>query len=512
VALERARGALFDHQDLGTTGTTDRHDAHAASVGRRGASCDTISRLSQDPSRAASAPHLERRLGTFSATTLIVGSMIGSGIFIAPSIMAGQVAAPGVLLGLWIVGGVLTLLGALSYAELAAMMPHAGGQYVFLREAFGPASAFLYGWTLFLVIQTGFNAAVAIAFAKYLGVLGLPIGETDALVTLGPLRVTSAGLVGCVVIVVLTAINVRGVREGALVQDVLTVLKVLAVAVLVVVAFALADGGASHFRPLASAELGTAARAAGLGFLAAVGVAMSKALFAYDAWNTVTFAAEEVREPEKTLPRALVLGTLITTLAYTLATAAYLYVLPMDAMAAVPEHRVAAEVATILLGTPGRVAVAIAILISTFGCVNGLILGGGRVLYAMAKDGLFFRACAEVHPRFATPARALWLQGAWSCVLALSGSYDALLTYVTFASLSFNALTVVAVFVLRRSKPDAPRPYRVVGYPLVPLVYLVGAVFFVVYIFVGAPTEALVGAGLVLTGLPAYFVFRRRAR
>ena len=335
-------------------------------------------------------PALERRLGTFSATTLIVGSMIGSGIFIAPSIMAGQIASPGVLLGLWIVGGILTLVGALSYAELAAMMPHAGGQYVFLREAFGRPAAFLYGWTLFLVIQTGFNAAVAIAFAKYLGVLGLPVGEADVLFSVGPLSISSAGVVGCAVILVLTLVNVRGVREGALVQDVLTVLKVVAVLVLVVVAFALGRGSPSNLAPLASTELGPVARAAGLGFFAALGVAMSKALFAYDAWNTVTFAAEEVREPEKTLPRALILGTLVTTLAYTAATAAYVYVIPMSALADVEEHRVAAEVATIALGTPGRIAVAIAILVSTFGCVNGLILGGARVLYAMAKDRLFF--------------------------------------------------------------------------------------------------------------------------
>jgi APA family basic amino acid/polyamine antiporter len=457
------------------------------------------------------SPTLARRLGTFSATTLIVGSMIGSGIFIAPSIMAGHVASPVVLLGLWALGGVLTLVGALSYAELAAMMPHTGGQYVFLREAFGRPAAFLYGWTLFLVIQTGFNAAVAIAFAKYLGVLGLPVGESDILVRLGPLSISSAGVVACVVLVVLTAINVRGVREGAAVQNVLTVLKVLAVVALIVVAFTLGGGSTSHFTSSSSLDLGPVASAAHLAFLAALGVAMSKALFAYDAWNTVTFAAEEVREPEKTLPRALILGTLITTLAYTLVTAAYVYVLPMDALASVPENRVAAEVATIALGTPGRIAVSIAILVSTFGCANGLILGGARVLYAMARDGLFFRSTGEVHPRFATPVRALWLQAAWSCVLALSGSYDALLTYVTFASLVFNALTVAGVLVLRRRRPDAPRPYRVPGYPITPLVFLAGAGFFTLYIFVGAPTEALIGTALVLSGVPAYVWFRRAA-
>lgn len=454
---------------------------------------------------------LSRRLGVFSATTLIVGSMIGSGIFIAPSIMAGQIASPGVYLGLWILGGVLTLLGALSYGELAAMFPHAGGQYVFLREAFGAPVAFLYGWTLFLVIQTGFHAAVAIAFAKYLGVLGLPVGETDALLTLGPVTISSASLVACAVIVVLTAINCVGVREGAIVQDVLTVLKVGAVVVLVAIGFSSDAGSLDHFRATSVTELGPVASAAGLGFLAAAGVAMSKALFAYDAWNTVTFAAGEIREPAKNLPRALVWGTLATTLAYTAASAAYLYVLSPAEMAAVSENRVAAEVARIVLGRPGLVIVSVAILVSTFGCANGLILGGARVFYAMAKDRLFFRSCAGVHARFGTPIGALVLQAIWSCVLALSGSYDALLTYVTFASLAFNALTVIAVFRLRRTQPNAVRPYRVSGYPLVPALYVAGALFFLVYIFTGAPMESLVGVALVVAGLPAYLVFRRRA-
>lgn len=452
---------------------------------------------------------LVRRLGLFSASTLIVGSMIGSGIFIAPSIMAGYVGAPGVLLGLWVLGGVLTLLGALSYAELAAMMPHAGGQYVFLRAAFGEGTAFLYGWTLFFVIQTGFVAAVAIAFAKYLGVLGLPVGEADALVVLGPVRVTSAGLVACAVIVVLTAINMLGVKEGALVQDVLTVLKVLAVAALIAIGFASGEGHARNFLPLASTSLGPVAAAAGTGFLAAAAVAMSKALFAYDAWNTVTFAAEEVKEPERTLPRALFWGTLVTTLAYTGATAVYLYLLPMDELAAVPENRVAATIADALLGRPGVVLVAVAILVSTFGCANGLILGGARVLYAMAKDRLFFAKAGLLHVDRKTPTFALALQGVWAAVLALSGSYDALLTYVTFASLAFNALTVIGLFVLRRKQPELRRPYRVVLYPLTPIMFLVGALFFLVYIFVGAPTESLIGLGIVLLGLPAYFLFRR---
>jgi APA family basic amino acid/polyamine antiporter len=454
---------------------------------------------------------LVRRLGTFSATTLIVGSMIGSGIFIAPSIMAGYVATPGLWLGLWLVGGALTLLGALSYAELCAMMPHAGGQYVFLREAFGKLAAFLYGWTFFLVIQTGFNAAVAIAFAKYLGGIGLRVGEADVVFAVGGFAVSRAQMVAVGVIALLTWVNTRGVREGALVQNVFTVLKVGAIALLVIVGFGSGKGSGAHFTPLVGASLGAKAQALQLGVLAAAGVAMSKALFAYDAWNTVTFAAEEVRDPQRTLPRALFLGTIATTLAYVGACAVYLYVLPIDRMAGVPENRVAAEVAHLLLGGAGVTLVSVAILVSTFGCVNGLILGGARVLYAMSRDGLFFRVAGRVHPRRKTPSGALVLQGIWSAVLALSGSYDRLLTYVTFASLAFNAATVVGLFVLRAKRPDAARPYETWGYPVTPAVYLAGAVFFLLYIFVGDPVDSLLGVAIVVLGVPAYFVFRRFA-
>jgi APA family basic amino acid/polyamine antiporter len=458
--------------------------------------------------QTSTSPTLERRLGLFSATALIVGSMIGSGIFIAPSIMAAYVAAPGVWLALWLIGGALTLLGALSYAELCAMMPHAGGQYVFLREAFGSAVAFLYGWTLFLVIQTGFNAAVAIAFAKFLGGVGLRAGESDTLFSAGALTLSRAQAVAVGVIAVLTWVNARGVREGALVQNIFTLLKVTAIALLAVVCFTTRGGTFAHFAPLFRAQLGP--RGLAMGFLAALGVAMSKALFAYDAWNTVTFAAEEVREPQRNLPRALVLGTLVTTLAYLAACAAYLYVLPLNRIAGVHENRVAAEVASVILGRAGVTVVSIAILVSTFGCVNGLILGGARVFYAMARDGLFFRAVGRVDARRHTPVTALVLQGVWSSVLALTGSYDRLLTYVTFASLAFNAVTVVGLFVLRSKRADAVRPYRTWGYPFTPAIYLAGAAFFLLYIFIGDPLDSLAGLGLVALGLPAYALFRRR--
>jgi APA family basic amino acid/polyamine antiporter len=451
---------------------------------------------------------LQRRLGVFSATTIIVGSMIGSGIFIAPSIMAGYVATPGIWIGLWLVGGALTLLGALSYGELCAMMPQAGGQYVFLREAFGPTVAFLYGWTLFLVIQTGFNAAVGIAFAKFLGGVGLRVGETDVVWSAGGFALSRAQLVAVAVIAALTWVNMRGVREGALVQNVFTVLKVGAIAVLVLVGFGSGKGSFAHFSPLLGTELG--AKGLQMGLFAAMGVAMSKALFAYDAWNTVTFTAEEVRDPQRNLPRALVAGTVVTTLAYTAACAVYLYVLPLDRMAGVEENRVASDVAGTLLGPKGITLVSVAILVSTFGCLNGLILGGARVLFAMARDNVFFRVAGRVDPVTHTPRGALVLQGVWSVVLALSGSYDRLLTYVTFASLGFNALTVVGLFVLRRKRPSAERPYRAWGYPFTPAIYLAGALFFLLYIFLGDPKDSCAGLGLVALGFPAYWWLRRR--
>jgi APA family basic amino acid/polyamine antiporter len=456
---------------------------------------------------------LERRLGVFSATTLIVGSMIGSGIFIAPSIMAGYVATPGVWLSLWLLGGLLTLLGALSYGELAALMPHAGGQYVFLREAFGPLAAFLYGWTLLLVIQTGTNAAVAIAFAKFLAAVGVPVGEGEVVLSFAGFTLSRAQLVAVAVIALVTWVNMRGVREGAFVQNVFTVLKVGAIALLVLAGFASGRGSASHFVPLTGDALGGRALALGIGFLPALGVAMSKALFAYDCWNTVTFAAGEVHHPERNLPRALVAGTLVTAAAYTAACALYLYVLPIDRMAGVPENRVASEVARVVLGQGGVVLVSVAILISTFGCLNGLVLGGARVLYAMGRDGVFFAAAGKVDDKRHVPATALVLQGVWSSVLALTGSYDRLLTYVTFASLAFNALTVAGVFVLRRKRPEADRPYRTWGYPVVPAAFLVGAGFFLVYILVGDPKDSLTGAALVaVVGLAYRLTSSRAAR
>ncbi len=442
--------------------------------------------------------------------------MIGSGIFIAPSLMAKNIGAPGIYLGLWALAGVFTLLGAFSYGELAAMMPEAGGQYVYLRRALGPLPGFLYGWTLFLVIQSGFIAAVAIAFAKYLGVFLPAIGEQRVLLSVplggrGGITINSAQAVAIVVIAVLTYINTRGVVTGARVQNLFTGLKLLALWALVAAALLLGRGSFSHFLPLFSTELPRAhlVGAVQTGFLAALGVAASKALFCYDAWNTVTFAAAEVRDPARNLPRALIAGTLVTTVTYTLAAAGYLYLFPLTEMATVPENRIAAEAARLLLGDVGGLLIAAAILVSTFGCINGMILGGARVLFAMAADKLFLRPAAVLNQRQA-PANALMLLGAWSAVLTLSGRYDDLLTYTTFASLLFNAATAASVFVLRRRLPEAARPYKALGYPVSSALFIAVAMFFVVYIVKGDPKSSLYGLGLVLLGVPVYFAMQRR--
>ena len=450
---------------------------------------------------------LVRGLGLFGATTLIVGSVIGSGVFVAPSIMAGFVQTPGLLLGLWVLGGILTLFGALAYGEMAAALPRAGGQYVFLKEAFGPAVGFLYGWTLLIAINTGFIAAVAVAFAKYLGVFVPAVGEGTVLFAVGRFSFSTAQAVALVVIAALTWINITGLETGALVQNVFTIAKVAAVAVLVVIAIATSRGDASHFRPLVGVALGPEGLKVGL--FAALGVAMSKALFAYDAWNSVTFAAEEIREPERNLPRALMLGTLGIMAVYCSAVAVYLYMVPIQEMYAIKDNRIASEAAQRMMGAPGAAFIAVAIMISTFGCVNGLILAGARVLFAMGRDRLFFRSMAAVHPTYRTPVPALLLQGAVAVGLTLTGTYSDLLTLSAFSSLLFNTATVIALFVLRRKQPDLPRPYRAWGYPVLPALYILVSVFFLWNILQGDPRNSGMGLGLSALGLIGYAFWRR---
>ncbi len=452
-------------------------------------------------------------IGVLSATNIVIGSMIGSGIFLAPSIMAGFIENSSTIILLWLIGGLLTVFGALSLGELAAAFPKAGGQYVFLRESFSPLWGFLYGWGLFFIIQTGFIAAVSIAFSKYLGIFIPALGEGNILLRVPifsyTIVISSATLMSIACIVFLTGINILGVKTGALIQNIFTMAKVGAILVLIGAAFILAKGDFKNFLPLLKPTIPQAAK---LTLFAAAAVAMSKALFAYDAWYTVTFVAEEAKKPKRDIPLAMLLGTGAVTLLYTLVTAAYFYVIPITEAAGLKENRIASAVAERVMGSPGLAFITLAVLISTFGCVNGLILCGARVYYAMAKDGLFFRSNAKIHPRFHTPHLALLFQGVWAVILTLSGTFSDLLTYTAFASLLFNSLTILGLFVLRVRRPDLERPYKVWLYPVLPLLYLLIALFFIVYIVVGDPWNSIKGLVLIGIGAIVYVFLRRRPR
>lgn len=454
---------------------------------------------------------LVKGLGPISATAIVVGSMIGSGVFIVPSIMAGIVQSPLVILLLFAISGALTICGALCYGELAAAMPHSGGQYVFLKEAYSPLFGFLFGWTSFLVIQSGLIAAVAVAFAKYLGVFLPAVSEHEMLLSLPVagrfFELSTAQVVAMFSIILLTVINTLGLKAGAFVQNLFTLLKVLAIALLILLAFLSAKGSLANITTSAAPLIPETVKA---GFFAAMAVAMSKALFAFDGWTTGTFAAEEVKDPQRNLPIALILGTVIVTLIYLLATAGYFYLFNAQDAAAIADNRIAAAAAQAIFGPAGLFFISAAILVSTFGCNNGLILGGARVYYGMARDRLFFRGAAEIHPRYQVPAKSLIYQGIWASMLTLTGTYSDLLTYVAFGSVLFTALSVIGLIVLRKKRPEMARPYRVTGYPLVPILYIAIALAFLVYIIQGDPLNSGKGMVLILLGIPVYFIWRSR--
>jgi basic amino acid/polyamine antiporter, APA family len=432
-------------------------------------------------------PQLVRALGTWGATAIVVGIMIGSAIFIVPAEITREVGSARSALAVWLVTGVLSLFGALSFAELAAMMPQAGGQYIYLREGYGPLVSFLCGWMFFLIQQSGGIATLAVGMAQYLGNF-LPLGSW------GEKGVAAAA------ILVLTAINIRGVRQGGWVQAFLTGLNVGIVVALIVVGFALASGRppGPHSLPMPS----------GTRYFASFGVAMVAALWAYEGWNNVTFAAGEIKRPERTLPLALVLGTALVIAIYLGLNLVYYRVLTLPEIAASP--RVAADAMRRLVGPWGSQLTAVAIVIAVFGSLNGSILAGARVYYAMAKDGLFFRWCAAVHPRFRTPHLALVVQGLWSSLLVLAAGYEQLFTFTVFAAWIFYALTALAVIILRRKMPDLPRPYRVPGYPAVPILFVLTATAFVANTLVEKNREAGFGTLLVLAGIPVYWLWRRK--
>ncbi|MDQ6872024.1 MAG: amino acid permease [Gemmatimonadota bacterium] len=463
------------------------------------------------------------------ATMLVAGSMVGSGIFIVSADISRTVSSPFWLLMAWVVAGIVTILGALAYGELAAMYPRAGGQYVFLRESMGHLMGFLYGWTLFVVIQTGTIAAVAVAFGRFLGVLW-PAITPDRFGWFPQFDVNTPGgaiqlglspqrLIALVTIWILTWVNLRGVKEGKIVQTTLTVVKTGALAALILLGLTLGRNagaiatnfGAGNFNPVAFGSV----------FPIAFGAALVGSLFSADAWNNVTFAAAEVHEPRRNLPRALIYGTGLVILLYILANVAYLNVLPLQGAADAPaivgrgiqhatQDRVASAVAESIFGPIGASIMAAAILISTFGCNNGLILSGARVYYAMAKDKLFFSRAGDLN-RNSVPAAALVAQSVWTSLLCLTGTYGQLLDYVIFAALIFYALTTVGLFRLRKLRPDAERPYRALGYPVLPALYIFLATAIAVILLIADKTraQALSGLVIVLLGVPVYFLWRQ---
>ncbi|HZI64962.1 MAG TPA: amino acid permease [Thermoanaerobaculia bacterium] len=451
---------------------------------------------------------LVRGIGWLDATTLVVGSMIGSGIFIVSAKSARLLGSGGWLLAAWTIAGILTMIAALCCSELAAMMPKAGGQYVFFREAYGPLFGFLFGWTMFLVVQTGTIAAVAVAFAKFFGVLWPAVSEAKTQV--GPFAVSAAQAVGVGVILLLTASNATGLRTGTATQNVFTFAKLAALVALTVFGLVLGREGAAlragdFWR--AVSEDGRAL--GGTALLVALGTAMVGPLFSQSAWNNVTFAGEEVEKPGRTLPLALLVGCLLVTTLYVLANVAYLNVLPLGEIQHAPADRVATAAATAMFGPAAAGAMAAAIMVSTFGCVNGLILSGARVSFAMARDGLFFRRLERLNGR-AVPANALWAQAFWASVLVLSGSYSDLLEYVISADILFYVLLVVAVIVLRVKRPDLPRPFRAPAYPLLPLVYAAAGIVLIVVLLAANPRTTWPGYAPVATGVPVYWWWSRR--
>ncbi|HEY6305664.1 MAG TPA: amino acid permease [Candidatus Angelobacter sp.] len=494
---------------------------------------------------AAAKPELVKGLGLTSATTLVMGSMIGSGIFIVSAEIAREVNSPGLLIMAWVITGFMTIVGALSYGELAAMMPKAGGQYVYLRESLGPLWGFLYGWTLFLVIQTGTIAAVGVAFGKFLGhffpsvaatnwiwhIAKVPQWHVTSQITLGGMDVglNTQNLAGIVIIVVLTVVNIFGLKTGAFVQNVFTIAKVSALFLLVVAGIFVgrnAQAVAANFTNFWRLDLPHSASGtlAGplVGILTILAVAQVGSLFSADAWNNVTFTAGEVKNPKRNLPLSLAIGTGVVILLYIAANVIYLTVLPLNGdphgatvMARGIKYASADRVGTAALqqmfGDSGAGLMAIAILISTFGCCNGLILAGARVYYAMAKDGLFFKATGAVHPKYHSPKNALIVQCIWTCLLALSGTYNDLLNYVIFAVLVFYILTITGLFVLRYKQPQAERPYRAVGYPVLPAIYIVMALFIDVVLLRYQPQYTWPGLIIVLLGIPVYFIWSRRS-
>lgn len=482
-----------------------------------------------------------RGLGLLDSTMIVAGSMIGSGIFIVSADIARQTGSVGGLILTWVITGVLTMFAALSYGELAAMMPKAGGQYVYLRESYSPLWGFLFGWAMFLVIQTGTIAAVGVAFARFLGILAPSISETAYLIA--PIKLSSGyaislstqQLVAIILIIFLALLNMQGLKLGKTIQNIFTSAKTLSLFALIVVGLLI--GGAAGtfsgnmsnlFNPQNAAIIKSdvsflpevSVTSGVIGIVVVFCVAQVGSLFSSDAWNNITFTAGEVKDPKKNIPLSLAMGTGLVTALYILANFAYLATLPFTQIQTAPQDRVGTLALDTMIGPIGAVVMAVAIIISTFGCANGLTLAGARVYYAMAQDGLFFKSTGKLNSKH-VPAFALVLQCVWTCLLVLPRTiklengvevygnlYGALLDYVVFAVLIFYILTIISIFRLRRSRPDVERPYKAFGYPYIPALYVVMATLICVVLLFYRPQTSVPGLLIVLTGVPVYFIWK----
>ncbi len=469
---------------------------------------------------------LQKRVNLFDGIALVSGAMIGSGIFIVSADIARNVGSPGWLMVVWLISGVITIIGALSYGELASMMPRVGGQYVYLKEAYHPLIGFLFGWTTFLVIQCGSIAAVAVAFAKFSGVLFPWISDQNILFHIGPLRITSTMIIAIAMISFLTWLNTRGIVTGKTVQNIFSSTKVIALFGFILIGF-FATKGINSFeinkdvfwQASKIGEGNQIIQLAGFALIAAIGTALVGSLFASDAWYNVTYISGEVINPKRNVPLSLFFGTLIVSVIYLLTNFVYIMILPLsgtpdgaDVLAKgiqfATDDRVATSAMNVVFGDYAAIIMAVFIMVSTFGCNHGLILAGPRVYYAMARDGLFFRKVGEINKK-GVPGFAIAIQGVWAVLLCLSGTYSNLLDYVIFAVLIFFTLTILAIFVLRVKRPDIPRPYKAFGYPVVPAIYVLTTTFIMVILLIYKPAYTFPGLAIVLLGIPVFFIWKK---
>ena len=459
--------------------------------------------------------NLKRELGLLDGTMLVVGSMIGSGIFIVSAGMVKNIGSAGWLTLIWVVSGLMTMIAAISYGELSAMFPKAGGQYVYLKEAYNKLIGFLYGWSFFAVIQTGTIAAVGVAFGKFAAYIVPSLGDQNILYELGAFKLNAAQLVSIATIILLTHINSRGVKNGKYIQTIFTVAKIASLFGLVIFGLMLAakadiwnaNWADAWTAKSYSEDSGQWTTIGGTVLLSAIAASMVGSLFSSDAWNGVTFISGEIKNPQRNVGLSLFLGTLIVTVIYILANIMYIAVMPMETIAFAPSERVAVEASQYIFGTTGTYIIAVMIMVSTFGCNNGLILAGARVYYTMANDGLFFKKAAGLN-KASVPGWGLWLQCIWASALCLTGKYGDLLDYVMIIVVIFYILTIFGIFILRRKMPDAPRPYKAFGYPVLPFIYILLASAFCIALLVDKPKTCGWGVLIMLAGVPVYYLTR----